>query len=624
MLASINNVTISYGENVIIENASAAINEDDRIGIIGANGAGKTTLINALCKKLEAEDGEIRRKSGLIIGYLEQNSGLNRKSTIMKEMRSVFADVIDAINSLEEVSKMLEENPNDRAAAGKYNALMAKIEAKDGYNIDVKIKKILNGMGFSEKDGDMEIEPLSGGEKTRLAIARLLLEEPDILVLDEPTNHLDFKTLMWLEDYLSTYKGAVLIVSHDRFFLDKTVNRIWEIEDKTLETYKGNYTSYKEQKAKNIAYILKESEKQERKIEALEDYVAKNMVRASTSTRAKSKLKELEKIEVIKKPKLYDKKPSINFEAERRSVNDVLTVKDLCVSVGEEQKRLVSDCSFEVKRGEKIAIIGENGTGKSSLMAALYKEKNIEKGEVSWGKNVFIGYYEQENRDMNPENTAIEEIMERYPSLLQYDARNLLGRVLITGEEVFKKVGSLSGGERAKLGFAMLMAGKNNTLLLDEPTNHLDFITRESLEEALCKYEGTLIFVSHDRYFINKVCKRIFEIENGKINEYQGNFDYYLQEKANTAKDIAIVKEKKADKENMSAKQRRSIQAKQRQAVSAIEKQIKQKEDEIAALEKEIADNPTNYSLLDENCKKIEALKEENEILMEEWLEISE
>ena len=632
MLVSITDVTVAYGETEILNHITANINAGDKIGLIGANGAGKTTLLKTIVRRILPEEGNVTHKADLSIGYLEQNSGLVADHTIIEEMRTVFAKALAAGKKMRELEKQMSLHPEDKALQTAYAQAQTNFEASDGYQVEVKIKKILNGMGFADKACDTNISTLSGGEKTRLAIAKLLLMDPELLILDEPTNHLDFKTLMWLEDYLNGYKGAVLIVSHDRYFLDKLAQKIWEVDDTELTEYTGNYTQYKQLKADYISFQMKEYEKQSRQIAHMEDYVARNLTRASTAKSAQSRVKKLSSMERIRKPKTSVKAPSFSFTFTQRPVNDILTVTGLTLAVGEEKTILARDIGMEMKRGEKAAIIGDNGTGKSTLMKKLVAVANGEADTaVAFGKNTLVGYYDQENKNMTPGKTVLQEIWDAYPSLLEYGSRSMLGRVLLTGEDVFKKVGELSGGERAKVGLALLMCGEYNVLLLDEPTNHLDLPARESLEAALKEYTGTLLFVSHDRYFINALAGKIYEIAGGGINEFDGTFDEYRELKEQEEQQEAASREAAEKKtktvseiaEVKNPKQRRAQEAKRRERISSLEKNIAEIEARETQLNMEIAENAADFELIGRNCAELE-LKARHEELMEEWLLISE
>lgn len=627
MLASFTDVTVAYGETEILKKVTANINAGDRIGLIGSNGAGKTTLLNTLVRRIRPEAGNVVHKTDLSVGYLEQNSGLTASSTIIEEMRSVFRATLNARTKMREIAKKMEQDPGDTNLQMEYAHAQSAFEAGGGYDFEVEIKKILNGMGFADKAYETNIATLSGGEKTRLAIARLLLSDPELLILDEPTNHLDFKTLMWLENYLNGYKGAVLIVSHDRYFLDKLAKKIWELDEGELTEYTGNYTQYKQLKAEYVSWQMKEYEKQSRQIAHMEDYVARNLTRASTAKSAQSRVKQLSRLTRIRKPKTGVRAPSFRFEFSQRPVNDVLEVRGLDLAVGREEKMLARDVNLEMKRGAKAAVIGDNGTGKSTLIKRLIAAAREPEDGIIFGKNTLVGYYDQENKNMTPEKTVLQEVWDAYPSLLEYGARSMLGRVLMTGEEVYKHIGDLSGGERAKVGLALLMCGEYNVLLLDEPTNHLDLPARESLEAALKKYEGTLLFVSHDRYFINALAERIYEISNGKVNEFDGTFDEYQQEKeraehpederkdvrATTVQDATGVK---------NPRQRRAEEARRRERISRLERKIAEAEAREAELGKMIAENPSDFELVGKCCAEMEELKELHEALLEEWVSL--
>lgn len=624
MLASFTDVTVAYGETEILKNVTAAINAGDRIGLIGPNGAGKTTLLNTLVKRIRPEAGTVIHKAGLSIGYLEQDSGLTASSTIIEEMRGVFRETLNARAKMREIAKKMEQAPDDTALQTEYARAQNAFEAGGGYEFEVEIKKILNGMGFADKAYETNIATLSGGEKTRLAIARLLLSDPELLILDEPTNHLDFKTLMWLEDYLNGYRGAVLIVSHDRYFLDKLAKKIWELDEGELTEYTGNYTQYKQLKAEYISWQMKEYEKQSRQIAHMEDYGARNLTRASTAKSAQSRVKQLSRLTRIRKPKTEVRAPSFRFEFSQRPVNDVLEVQNLDLVAGRERKVLATDVNIELKRGTKAAVIGDNGTGKSTLMKRLVAASREPEEGIVFGKNTLVGYYDQENKNMTPEKTVVQEVWDAFPSLLEYGARSMLGRVLITGEEVYKHIGNLSGGERAKVGLALLMCGGYNVLLLDEPTNHLDLPARESLEAALKEYEGTLLFVSHDRYFINALAERIYEITDGKLNEFEGTFDEYRQvkelEEQRAREEAPKTAPQEAAEPARNPRQRRAEEAKRRERISRLEKEIAAAEAREAELGRLIAENPADFELVGECCTELEELKERHEKLLEEWI----
>ena len=639
MLVSLQDVGVSFGATPVLEGVTAEIQENSRIGLIGANGAGKSTLLNTICGIQEYESGEINRKFGLNIGYLKQNSGLSGENTIWEEMRLVFAPVLKAQEEMErlhgEMADCPPDSPEYKALSREYDRNLAFFEGNDGYLIDVKIKTILNGMGFEDRDVRTVISTLSGGEKTRLALAKLLLSQPELLILDEPTNHLDFKTLLWLEDHLVTYKGAIVVVSHDRYFLDKTVKEIWEVEFNALRIFPGNYTKYKALKAELMARWEKEYEAQQEEIADLNDFIAKNLTRASTSKMAKGRIRRLEHMEIIDRPREYTKEMSLRFDFSRDPVKEVLSVTDLSLTVGEgtERKHLFDHLSFTLERGEKIAVIGENGIGKSSLLHALRGELTPDCGKIRWGQEVKPGYFDQENRQLHPEMTVLEELWSRWPRKTETEIRNMLGRVLLQGEDVYKKVGVLSGGERAKLAFAVLMMERGNFLMLDEPTNHLDLRSKEILEDALREYKGTLLFVSHDRYLLKAVPDRIIEIFSDHVEVFKGNYDYYLekqQEKAANAASQAQTREVRPDKPAPSGyktKQQKAEEAKRRARLREVENRVEELEKEIAAVEESLQ-HPDQfaggYREMEEECERLDSLREELNQRMEEWLELGD
>lgn len=644
MLLSMTSVNKFYNGNQILNNVNLTVNEGDRIGLIGINGCGKTTLLRLITGKEEPdrfteEDGIISIASKTSIGYLEQMGALDNENTVIEEMKSVFSKLISISERMKELEKLMaESSDNYEAFSEEYSRISAYYESNDGYIIKVKIKTILNGMGFSEDMFDRVISSFSGGEKTRLAIAKLLLENPNILILDEPTNHLDFRTVMWLEDYLKDYRGALLIVSHDRYFLDKTVTSICEIENTVLTRYKGNYTAFTRLKEEAVTRQQKEYDLQQKEIAKMEDYVARNLVRASTSKSAKSRIKALDKMERIEKPNTYHKAAKLEFTFAQDPPQEVLKVKDIDVSVGfgDDRRTLVDSLSFEVRRGEKLAVIGDNGIGKSTLLKVI-QEKLPHKGKVIWAANVRISYFDQEAANINRSNTVFEEIHSRYPLLSDLEVRNLLGKVRLVGENVFKQAGVVSGGERCKLCFAIMMMEHGNVLILDEPTNHLDLQTKEVLEDALERFEGTIIYVSHDRYLLNKISTRILEITAEGTESFNGGFDDYMKiktqreqaaaEAADAAKQEELRVQYAEKKEKaFKTKEQRNLDAKNRQRIRDIEKQMNELQDEQDRLEAELTDEKviSDYSLMNEKCTRINEIKELSNQLFDEWAELSE
>lgn len=638
MLVSIENLSKYFGDNRILSNVSATVEDDARIGIIGKNGTGKTTLLNIICKELPFDEGSLNVSRKTSIGYLKQNSGLDSDSTIYVEMRKVFSDLLKIKDEITLLEKKMSENlPSDeyKAVSEKYASLSTFFEQRDGYNIDVKIKTILNGMGFADKQLDVVINTLSGGERTRLSLARLLLIQPALLILDEPTNHLDFETLSWLEEYLLTYKGAVLTVSHDRFFLDKIATSIWEIEDEQLCTYKGNYSKYLVLKEEKIARQLKEYEIQQEKIAHLKDYVAKNMVRASTSKSAKSKLNALERIETIEKPKTYTRKMPINFEYDFEPNFEVLNVKDLALTVGkgDDTKVLCPNVSFNLEKGDKLAVIGANGTGKTTLLKII-KELPPVKSQIRWGGNVKIGYYDQHLNVLNPNNTVMEELWSRFPKRDPLSIRTTLGRALFSGETIEKRVGDLSGGEKARLSLAILIEQRPNVLIMDEPTNHLDLNVREILEKALVDFEGTLILVSHDRYFLEKIPNKILRLSDNSASFFKGTYKEFCEqlEKQKTAalQEAVRAKNEKTEKSektsNYRSREQRAQDSQRRVELSKLETEISKLEEKIASIENELSLPETfaDFKKSSELCSELEQTRQKYDETFEAWMSLSE
>ena len=611
MILEVKDLLKTFSGEVILENINFKIEDNDRIGLIGANGCGKSTLLNMLTENLSYDEGEIIYHNKEI-GYLKQNPEFETDKTIIDEVRSVFCDLLSIEKELKEIYNIISVTKDEKELNEinkKYAKLQTYFEAKDGYNIEVKINTVLNGMGFSDKDYNMRVNNLSGGEKTRLALCKLLLKEPALLILDEPTNHLDFKTLKWLEDYLLTYKGAILMVSHDRYFLDKTVTSIFEIYKGNLKRYQGNYTQFAQIKKNMISFLQKEYEKQQNEIESLKEYIAKNKVRASTAKSAKSREKALERLELIENPKEYLKTISLNFEFDYEPSFELLEVENLSVNI--ESTPLFNNTNFSVKRGEKIAIVGANGIGKTTFLKALMNKAEYS-GKIKWGKNLRISYFEQENHSLNLNNTLLKEIMDKTDIATELEARNVLGSLLLSGEDVFKQVKMLSGGEKAKLKFAIMKIKKGNILIMDEPTNHLDLSSKEVLDESLNDYNGTIIMVSHDRYLLNKIPTKIAELSKDGFTIYEGNYDYYLENKIEVAKEPVIKKETKEKESYYRSKKDRAEEVRISNLIKKTEKEIEELEEQITSLTKEISDESisSDYELLSKKCEELDKTKE--------------
>ena len=644
MLLNVEHLYKYFNGQALLKDINFTVEDREAVGLIGINGCGKSTLLNIITgsegyDKTPEGLGSVNIAGKASIGFLRQNSGLNSELTIGEEMKNAFAPLLETLDKMKVLEKKMADGGDIDSISHEYAELSSYFEARDGYRIDVKIKQVLNGMGFGSTPTDRVISTLSGGEKTRLALAKLLLEEPNLLILDEPTNHLDFETLMWLEDYLKGYKGAIIIVSHDRYFLNKVCTRICEIEQGRLTSYRGDYSSYLVQKKMNSERQLKEYEAQQKEIAKLEDYVAKNLVRASTSKMAKSRQHMLDRIERIDKPLMYTKPPKIKLEYDIEPTKDIVRVVDCPLVVGEgaDKKELIKSLTMNVRRGEHVAIIGANGIGKTSILKLIQGIIPHEGGNISWGGNVKISYFEQEHAILDPHKTMLEEIMDRYPRLSEQQARSVLGAVLLTGENVFKPISVLSGGERAKLCFAIMALNRGNVLVLDEPTNHLDLSTKEVLEDALAEFGGTIILVSHDRYLLNKVASRIIEIKHDEVNSYEGNFDAYSeavnaarQLKMQSEAEIKRAEEEKAYKENKArqyrSKEQRAADAQKRNRIRELEKEIEDTEVLIFELENAISDPEiaSDYSKMSEKCKELEEAKTTLDQKMDEWAELSD
>ena len=629
MLITFNSVNFSYIGDPILSDINFTLNEGERVGLIGENGAGKTTLLKLITGDLSPESGAVQKKNGISVGFLAQTGGFESEGTVYSEMLGAVKPQLDALSRLAELSQKLSAaeygSAEYRGISSRYESLEKYIAAHDCYNAEVRVKTVLGGMGFAGLY-EQKVSTMSGGEKTRLKLARLLLEEPDLLILDEPTNHLDIKTLFWLEDYLASFRGAVLIVSHDRYFLDRVTSRILEIENKKLCSYPGNYTKYKVLKAERIALELKEYERQQEERARLQDYVDRNIVRATTAKSAQSRVKQLERMEILEKPYTPPAPPRFKFVFPVNTAETVLEVKNLDLEAG--GKRLFSGGNMVITRGKKLAVVGENGTGKSTFLKLIARGGNE---RCVLGRFVRTAYYDQENLNLNPENTVLSEMWERHVTSSQTDIRSELARCGLSAEDMYKKVGELSGGERAKLALCVTEAEEGNVLLLDEPTNHLDLPARESLEAALKSFEGTVIFVSHDRYFISALSDCVAEIEDGKLNFVNGGYESFREAKSQQAKKLEEEREKIAQaeyserrKESYRSKKDRAAEAAVKGRIKAIEAALSSNEAEEADIQAQLADPSVtaDYREVERLCARLDSLKEEQEKLYSEYAEL--
>lgn len=631
----------SYGVETILQDISLQIQTGERVGLVGVNGAGKSTLLKILAGELSCDSGIVRIPKDVTLGYLAQNSGLESDRSIWDEMLSVFAH----LQQEEQELRGLEAKMGDPAVLAdekRYQQIMEEysrrfeaFKEKGGYSYEGTIRGVLHGLRFADMDYQTPIRMLSGGQKTRLALAKLLLQSPTILLLDEPTNYLDIETLTWLENYLQNYPGAILVVSHDRYFLDKLVTIVYEIERTRATRYVGNYSQFLEQKAARLEQEMKRFEKQQEEISRLEDFIARNIARATTSKRAQSRRKTLEKMERLDKPVMQNKSVNFSFDIAKMSGNIVMKATN--VAIGYPDAVLSRGITFEIEREERVALVGPNGIGKSTLLKTIVDQLQPLQGTIQLGSNVTIGYYDQEHRNLNEQNTVLGEIWDEYPHMLEKDVRTLLGNFLFSGDDVQKRIADLSGGERARVSLAKLMLKQANFLIFDEPTNHLDIYSKEVLENALYEYPGTILFVSHDRYFLNKMASRVLELSPDGVTNYLGNYDYYVEKKQELAELAAEQAAQPAKKKEASPAQpeksayeldketkRRERQRQRR--LEEIEARIQKREADIVQWEEELC-LPEVYSdhlQVKERNELIQAAREELEQLYDEWSQLSE
>ena len=623
-----------FGDEVLFENMQMEIQDRSRIALVGRNGTGKSTFLKILAGIEEADKGTISKTKELTLGYLDQHTGLESDKTIWEEMLAVF----EPIQRMEKRLRFLETQISDsnvqndekeyQQVLNEYDRLQHEFNDLNGYGYESEIKSVLHGFRFDETYYNHLISNLSGGQKTRLALARLLLEKPDLLILDEPTNHLDIDTLGWLENYLQNYRGALLMVSHDRYFLDKIVQEVYEISRRKMSHYKGNYSRYLDQKAERLEREWKEYEKQQVEINKLEDFVARNLVRASTTKRAQSRRKQLDKMERMDRPQGDEKSANFLFGIERESGREVLEVSS--AAIGYEDTILCEPIDFSIRKQEAIALVGPNGVGKSTLLKSIIDMIPLIKGEKRLGHHVSIGYYDQEQATLNSQQTILEELWSEHRTTPEKDIRTVLGSFLFSGEDVKKTIPLLSGGEKARVALAKLSMNKDNFLILDEPTNHLDIDSKEVLENALIDYEGTILFVSHDRYFINRIATSVLELSDEGSKLYHGNYDYYLEKKFEEEQlkelldeEETVVAEVKTDtKKNFELdKQKQREQRTLERQVEALEKELHELEEATEALQEEMGlpENLEDHGVLQELNEKLNKKFERQEQLLEEW-----
>lgn len=631
MILACNNISKSFGVDEIIKNASFHIEEREKAAIVGINGAGKTTLLRIIMGEYSADSGEVVIAKDRTIGYLAQHQKLSGDNTIYDELMSVKQDIIDLEHKIRRLELEMHgrEGAELEAVMEAYSKSTHQFELQNGYAYKSEVVGVLKGLGFEESEFDKRMNTLSGGQKTRVALGRLLLSKPDIIMLDEPTNHLDMNSIAWLENYLVNYDGSVIIVAHDRYFLDKVVTKVIEVERGVVSVFSGNYSDYAAKKKQLMDAKLKEYYNQQRDIKHQEEVIAKlkSFNREKSIKRAESREKMLDKIEVIDKPITEQETMHIKLEPAKESGNDVLSIEGLSKSFGDKQ--LFSDVNFEIKKGEKVALIGNNGTGKTTILKIINHIIDADAGQVKLGANVEIGYYDQEHNVLHMDKTAFEEIGDAYPDMTNTQIRNMLACFLFTGDDVFKKIGDLSGGERGRVSLAKLMLSNANFLILDEPTNHLDIMSKEILESALNRYTGTVLYVSHDRYFINKTAGRIIELSANTVTNYIGNYDYYLEKRDILApKEVKAVKEEKstAVKDDWKAQKEEQARLRKRQNdIAKIEKNIEKLEAENAELDEQLA-LPEVYTdvpkLMKLNERKQE-IEEELTKLYEDWETLS-
>ena len=637
ILLQVNGLSKLYGAETILANIKLEVQTKDRIALVGRNGAGKSTLLKIIAGELSHDGGEIIKPKDVSMGYLAQNTGLETSLTIWDEMLTVFTHLQQMETKLRRLEQEMgkEENFSNAAIYEKlladYDQLQLDYKDQGGYQYEADIRSILSGLGFPVETHQTTISTLSGGQKTRLALGKLLLTRPDLLILDEPTNHLDIETLTWLEQYLQGYPGAILIVSHDRYFLDKLVTQVYEISNKESRRFVGNYSKYLDSKSALYEQEMKRYEKQQDEISKLEDFVQKNIARASTTKRAQSRRKQLDRMEVLTRPLGDSKSASFHFDIEKQSGNDVLQVKD--ATIGYYQEPIIEHVNMRLTRGDSVALVGPNGIGKSTLLKSIVNKLQLLHGNVAFGSNVSVGYYDQEQANLTSSKRVLNELWDEYPLQPEKEIRTILGNFLFTGDDVLKPVSSLSGGQKARLALAKLMMQKSNLLILDEPTNHLDLNSKEILENALIDYPGTLLFVSHDRYFINRVTTTVVELSTEGAQEYLGDYDYYVEKKNEMIERAELEQEDEVPVQKVVAqeklnyleeKERKQLERQRTRKIEELEQNIVGLEEEIATLEDQLClpEIYADYEKASEITTKKQTLQEQLEACMAEWEEL--
>jgi len=634
IILSLNNVSKSYGINEILKNISFIVEDKDKIGLIGLNGSGKTTLFNILANETSKDSGDIYIRKDLKIGYLKQHTTISSQETVYDECLKVFEPIMEMENNLRALEqKISEESKNGQtkelnSLMKEYSNLLDSFNNLNGYGYRSEINGVLKGLGFTDEDMDKKIDVLSGGQKARLSLAKLLLTKPDLILLDEPTNHLDIQAIEWLESYIKEYKGAAIIISHDRYFLDKVASRIFHLENKELKVYNTTYSGFMNQRKKEIEMLKKQYENQQKEIKRQEEIIKRfsNYGGERYIKQAQSRQKLLEKMKLVKEPPNESIKVKITFEPKIISGKQVLNVENIKKSF--DGRKLLEDINFSIYRGEKVGLIGPNGIGKTTLFKIILKEIPADEGNIILGHGVNIGYFDQEQTNLNLNNTVIDEIWDENPNLDHFTIRSILSRFLFIGDDIFKEISELSGGERSRLSLLKLMMSKANFLLMDEPTNHLDIDSKEVLEDALIDYTGTLLVISHDRYFLNKVADKILELSKEGIKEYLGNYDYYLEKKNQVILEeeeeyktkTQIIKEKKKEKEKI------LLEKMKKKEIKDLEEAIQNKEMEIANLDEQLCDPKLydNPQRIAELSKEREQMQKDLDSLYEKWIELTE